>query len=101
MSESFIQRPRKQTASTSEQFQMGADGFKHTMRKTFKVSQKAWNSFLKQTVITLPPVIGLNIGAKIKNLQVGQATTNNLTSISVSRCKILSIPDMHGQGLRF
>ena len=37
--------------------------------------------------------------AKTKNPKVGQATTNILKSISGG--KILSLTDMHGNGLRF
>ena len=38
------------------------------------------------------------VGAKSKNPKVGQATTNILKSIS--RGKILSLTDLHGNGLR-
>ena len=48
------------------------------MKKIFKRSQKVWNSFLKQTINTLAPVIGMAVGAKSKNPQVAQATTNIL-----------------------
>ena len=59
------------------------------MKKSFKGSQKAWNSFLKPAVNTMAPVI---------SMAVGQATTNILKSIS--GCKFLSLTDMHGNGLR-
>ena len=38
------------------------------------------------------------IGAKSKNQKVGQATTNILKSISGG--KVISLTDMHGNGLR-
>ena len=38
------------------------------------------------------------VSAKTKIPKIGQATTNNLKSIS--RGKILSLNDMHGRGLR-
>ena len=68
------------------------------MKKIFKGSQKAWNSFRKPTINTLAPVIGMVIGAKNKNLQVGQATASFLKPISGG--KILRLTDMHEKGLR-
>ena len=48
---------------------------------------------------TLAPVIGMAVGAKIKNPQVGQASTN--PSKSITRGEILSLTVMHsGAGLR-
>ena len=66
--------------------------------KIFKGSQKAWNSFLKPTINNLAPVTGMAVGAKVKNPQVGQATTNILKSKSGG--KILSLTDMRGRCLR-
>ena len=77
---------------------MEGKGFKNTMKITFKGSQKAWNSFLKPPINTLAPIIGMAVGAKSKNPQVGQATANTLKSISGE--KILSLTDMHGNVLR-
>ena len=68
------------------------------MRKIFQGSEKAWNSFLKPAVNTVAPVIGMAVGAKSKNPQVGQATTLFLRSLSGS--KILSLTDMYGNCLR-
>ena len=80
------------------QFQLEGAGFKNTMKKIFKGSQTAWNKFLKPTINTLPPVIGMAVGAKSKNKQVGAATTNILKSLMGG--KILSLTDIHGNGLR-
>ena len=68
------------------------------MEKIFKESQKTWNSFLKPTINTLAPVIGLAVGAKNKNPQVGQAAAN--LSKTISGWGILSLTDMHRNGLR-
>ena len=68
------------------------------MKKTFEGSQTAWSKFLKPTINTLAPVIGMAVGAKTRNPKVAAATTNIFTSIS--GCKILSLTDMHGNGLR-
>ena len=44
------------------------------------------------------PFIGMAAGAKTENLKVAAATTNILKSISDG--KILSLTDLHGNGLR-
>ena len=68
------------------------------MKKVCKGSQKAWNKFLKPTINTLAPVIGMAVGAKSKNKQVGAATINIFKSLTGGR--FLSLNDMHGPGLR-
>ena len=88
----------KKISFTPKQFQLEGSGFKNTMKKNFKDSQKAWNSFLKPTINTLAPVMGMAVGAKSKNPQVAQATTIILKSVSGG--KILSLRDLHGNGLR-
>ena len=69
---------QKQITFSPNQFQLEGSGFKNTMKKIFKGSQTAWNKFLKLTINTLAPVIGMAVGAKSKNKQVGAATTNIL-----------------------
>ena len=51
---------------TPHQFQLEGAGFKITMKKLFKGSQTAWNKFLKPTINTLAPVIGMAVEAKTK-----------------------------------
>ena len=68
------------------------------MKKIFEGSHTAWSKFLKPTIITLAPVIGMAVGANKENRQVGQATTNIIKSLTVG--KILSLTDIHGNGLR-
>ena len=89
---------QKQITFSPKQFQLGGAGFKNTMKKIFKGSQTAWNKFLKPTINTLAAVIGMAVGAKSKNKQVGAATTNILKSLTGGR--VLSLTDMHGNGLR-
>ena len=89
---------QKQITFSPNQFQLEGNGFKNTMKKIFKGSQTAWNKYLKPTINTLAPVIGMAVGARSKNKQVGQATTNILKSLTGG--KILSLTDMHGRGLR-
>ena len=86
---------QKTICFTPKRFEMEGSGFENTKIKTFKRSTKARNWFLKPTINTLAPLIGM---AKSKNPQVAPATTNNLKSISGG--KILSLTDMHsGAGL--
>ena len=47
---------------------------------------------------TLAPVIDIVVGAKSKNLQVGQATANFFKIVSGG--KVLSLTDLHGIVLR-
>ena len=54
--------------------------------------------FLKPALKIASPYIGMAVSAKTKNLKIGQASTNILKSISEG--KILSLTDMHGNGLR-
>ena len=89
---------QKQITFSPKQYMLEGNGFKNKMKKIFKGSQTAWNKFLKPTINTLAPVIGMAVGAKSKNKQVGQATTNILKSLTGG--KILSLTDIHGNGLR-
>ena len=88
----------KQITFSPNQFQLEGAGFKNTKKKIFIGSQTAWNKFLKPTINTLAPVIGMAAGAKSKNKQIGAATTNILKSLTGGN--ILSLTDMHGRGLR-
>ena len=73
---------QKQITFSPNQFQLEGAGFKNTMKKIFKGSQTAWNKYLKPSINTLAPVIGMAVGAKSKNKQVGAATTNILKSLT-------------------
>ena len=55
--------------------------------------------FSKPAVFLEAPVLGMAVGAEIKNPQVGQATANILKTISGGQ--ILPSTDMHRIGLRF
>ena len=71
---------------------------KSKLQKIVKGTQTAWNKFLKPTFNATAPFIRISVSAKTKNPKVGAATTNILKSISGG--KILSLTDMHGNGLR-
>ena len=87
---------KKRNNFTREQIDLKGNGFKNE-RKKFKRTEKAWNKFLKPAVNVAASIIGMAVGAKIKNQKVGQATASTLKSIS--RVKVLSLTDMHGNGL--
>ena len=77
---------------------MKEDRLKVNYKKIFKGTQTAWNKFLKPAINATAPFIGMAVSAKTKNPKVGQATTNILKSISGG--KVLSLTDIHGNGLR-
>ena len=89
---------QKQITFTPNQFQLEGAGFKNKLKLIFKGTQTAWNKFLKRAINATAPFIGMSVTAKTKNPKVGQATTNILKSISGG--KILSLTDIHGNGLR-
>ena len=73
---------QKQFTFSPNQFQLEGAGFKNTMKKIFKCSQTASNKFLRPTINTLAPFIGMAVRAKSKNKQFGAATTNFLKSLT-------------------
>ena len=85
---------QKQITFTPRQFQLEGGSIKSKLQKKFKGTQTAWNRFLN----VVAPFTGMAVSAKTKNPRVGQATTILLKSISGG--KILSLTDMHGNGLR-
>ena len=89
---------QKQFTFSPKQFQLEAAGLKNTMKKIFKGSQTTWNNFLKPALNIASPYIGTAVSARTENPKVGQATAIILKSISGG--KILSLTDMHGNGLR-
>ena len=89
---------QKQITSTPKQFQLEGVSIKSKLQKIFRGTQTAWNKFLKPAVKVAAPFIGMAVSAKIENPKVGRATINILKSISGG--KILSLTDMHGNGLR-
>ena len=83
---------------TTHQYMLEDGSIKSKLQKMFKGTQTAWNKFLKPAVNVAAPFIGMAVGAKTKNPKVAAATTNILKSISGGR--VLSLTDMHGNGLR-
>ena len=83
---------------TPHQYMLEGGSIKSKLQKIFKGTKKAWDLYLKPALNIASPYIGMAVSAKTKNPKVGQATTNILKSISGG--KILSLTDMHGNGLR-
>ena len=89
---------QKQITFSPRQFQLEGSGFKNTMKKIFKGSQTASNKFLKPALKIATPIISAGVAMKTKNPQSAQVTSNILKSLTGG--KILSLTDMHGNGLR-
>ena len=83
---------------TPHQYMLEGGSIRSKLQKFFRGTQTAWNKFLKPAINASAPLIVMAVSAKSKNPKVGQATTNILMSISGG--KILSLTDMHGNGLR-
>ena len=89
---------QNQTTFSPNQFQLEGAGFKNTMKKIFEGSEKMWNRFLKTALKIATPIISAGVAMKTKNPQSAQVTRNILKSLTGG--KILSLTDMHGNGLR-
>ena len=89
---------QKQITFSPKQFQLEVGSIKSRLQKIFKGTQTAWHKFLKPALNIASPYIGMAVSARTKNPKIGAATTNILKSISGG--KILSLTDMHGNGLR-
>ena len=83
---------------TPHQYMLEGGSIKSKLQKIFKGTQTVWNKILKPALNMSSPYIGMAVSAKTKNPKIGQATANILKSISGG--KILSLTDMHGNGLR-
>ena len=83
---------------TPHQYMLEGGSIKSKLQKIFKGTKTAWTKFLKPALNMASPYIGMAVSAKTKNPKIGQATTSILKSISGG--KILSLTDMHGNGLR-
>ena len=64
----------------------------------FEGTKKAWDGFIRPGLKKATPLISAAIAAKTKNPQSAQATNNTFKSLTGG--KVLSLTDMHGNGLR-
>ena len=83
---------------THHQYMLEGGSIKSKVQNLFKETRTAGNKFLNPAVNVAAAFIGMAVFAKTKNPKVGQATIKILKSISGG--KILSLTDMHGNGLR-
>ena len=77
---------------------MEGSGFKNTMRKIFRATEKMWNNFIKSGLKIGNPIISAGVAAKTKYPQSAQITSNILKSSTGG--KYLSLTDLHGNGFR-
>ena len=89
---------QKQKTFTPKQYMLEGGSIKSKLQKIFRGTQTARNKFPQPAVNLAAPFVGTAVSAKTNNPKVGQATTNLLKSISGG--KILSLTDIHGNGLR-
>ena len=70
---------------------------KSKLQKIFRGTQFSWNKFIKPGLKMATPLISAAVAAKTKNPQSAQITNSILKSLTGG--KILSLTDMHGNGL--
>ena len=83
---------------TPHQYMLEGVSIKSKLQKIFKGTQTAWNKFIKPGLKIATSLISAAVAAKTKNPQSAQVTNSILKSITGG--KILSLTDMHGNGLR-
>ena len=83
---------------TPHQYMLEGGSIKSKLQKIFRGTKKAWDSFIKPGLKMATPLISGIVAAKTKNLQSAQVTNSILKSLTGGR--ILSLTDMHGNGLR-
>ena len=69
---------QKMLTFTPKQYQLEGGSIKTKLKKTFKGTEKAWNSVLKPALNIASPYIGMAVSAKTKNPKIGKATGNIL-----------------------
>ena len=71
---------------------------KYKLQKPFRVTKKAWDSFIRPGLKMATPLISAAVAAKTRNPQSAQITINVLKSLTSG--KVLGLTDMRGCGLR-
>ena len=82
---------------TPHQYMLAGGSIKSKLQKFFRGTKKAWDSFIEPGLKIATPLISAAVAAKI-NPQSAQVTNSILKSLT--GCKILSLTDMQGIGLR-
>ena len=89
---------QKQITFSPKQFQLEGGSIKSKLKSIFRGTKTAWEKFLKPALKIATPIISAGVAAKTKNPQSAQVANTILKSITGG--KILSLTDMHGNGLR-
>ena len=83
---------------TPHQYMLEGGSIKSRLQKIFKGTQSMWNKFIKPGLKMATPLISAAVAAKTKNPQSAQVKNSILKSLTGG--KILSLTNMHGNGLR-
>ena len=89
---------QKQITFSPRQFQLEGGSIKSKLQKIFRRTQTAWNNFIKPGLKKATPLLSAAVAAKTKNPQSAQVTNSVLKSLTGG--KILSLTDLHGNGIR-
>ena len=84
---------------TPHQCMLEGGSSKSKLQKVFRGTQTAWNKYIKPGLKLAAQLISIAIAAKTRNPQSAQITSDTLKTLTGG--KILSLTDMHGNGLRF
>ena len=83
---------------TPHQYMLEGGSIKSKPEKIFRGTQSAWNKFIKPGLKMATPLISAAVAVKTKNPQSAQVPNSILKSLRGGT--ILSLTDMHGNGLR-
>ena len=89
---------QKMITFTPYQFQLEGGSIKSKLQKIFRETQTAWKKFFKPGLKMATPLISAAVAAKTRNPQSAHVTNNILKTLTGG--KILSLTDIHGNGLR-
>ena len=89
---------QKQITFSPNQFQLEGGSIKNNLKSIFRGTRTAWDKFIKPGLKMATPLISAAVAAKTKNPQSAQVANTILKSLTGG--KILSLTDMHGNGLR-
>ena len=84
---------------TRHQYMLGGASKKSELKSNFRGTKQAWDIFIKPGLKTATPLISAAVASKTKNPQSVQLTNKILKTLTGG--KVLSLTDMHGNGLRF
>ena len=89
---------QKQITFSPNQLQLEGGSIKSKLKSSFRGTKTAWDKFIKPGLKIPTPLISAAVAAKTKNPQSAQITNSILKTLTGG--KILSLTDMHGNGLR-